>query len=525
MNLNTSKKMGKISPAIIFSFFLLIIFFYTVWLRNDFFGIVSDWHHQFLSSSTLQFALNWYREGILNLKFGMFEFPASIEFPTLADRSLYISYPPGTVIPFYFLCKLLNQEPSGPILMAFNLFNHFACAWILGFFTLKMTKKLWLAIFCGALYLLWPSTLYWQQNVFFSDQAIILPFLIVWFCEFFSEQKTKFLFWLQLTAIFYGALTDWFFVSVVVILCIHRYLKIKNVKQWLKNIAPILSVCIFAAILFLTQLYLLGGFEKIYQKFLDRTAISDHGKENAKIFWKDFWLNYLGKQYGYGALIFFLTIFFFAFKELWRNKIISAVGFLSFTILLHSFLLRNHTAVHDFSALKFAPVISLFPLFWFLMKEQVKRGIFLGVTILFILNVGFAHSRWHKMFVRPYSNFLPEMEMIKATATYADMIYTPHTSIMSQPWRSMKLIRRIKNFSDIDGLVPGARINLLLIRLKSCEEFFDDFSSYASQNGIQFNENARGSRLYIMSRETYHEVLKTSFKDRKMCKLVSDEIY
>lgn len=525
MNIKSQNLSGKFSPTKIFSFLLLIIFFYTVILRRPFFGIVADWHHQFLSSSSLQFAINWFREGILNLKFGMFEFPASIEFPTLAQRSLYISYPPGAVLPLFVISKILNTEPNGSILMAYNLMNHFLCAWILGFLALRISKKLWVSLFCAGSYLLWPSTLYWQQNVFFSDQAIILPFLIVWICEFDQSQKGKLLGALQFFAIFYGVLTDWFFVSVVIILLFHRYQKVKNLKRWIQENYPIVLTCLFAATLFLSQLYLLGGFEKIYQKFLDRTAMSEHGKTHASSFWKDFWLGYLGKQYGYASLLFFLTLIILAFKQLFKEKTIGYFSFISFSILLHTFLLRNHSAVHDFSVLKFAPLISLFPLVWYELKTKLSKKIFITGIVLFSLNLTYAHSRWHKMFVRPYSNYLPEMEMIKATSTFADMVFTPHTSIMSQPWRSMKLIRQISTLSDVGGLVPQARVNLLLIRLKSCEEFFDDFSNYCQSNGISFNENTRGSRVYIMTQEQFRELLKTEFRDRKICKIVTDDIY
>jgi hypothetical protein len=452
----------------------------------------------------------------------MFELPLSIDSATFETRNLYISYPPGCVLPIFLISKLLNIEPNAHILMSYNLFNQLACSLILTLMSFKLTRITWLAILTGSAYLLWPSTLYWQQNVFFSDQAIILPFLIVWYCEFSENKWAK---KLQLFFIFYGALTDWFFVSVVSIIVIFRFFNFKyDFKKTFKSILPILIIVAIAALLFLAQIYSLNGFSKIYQKFLDRTAISTEGSEKAGVFWKQFWLGYLSKQFGYIALLFFVGGFITVFTFFKKNQIFQVIGFIACSILLHSFLLRNHTAVHDFSALKFASFISLIPILYPFFKENWKRPILFFVSFLFIANLALSHWRWHKMFVMNYSNYYPEKILVKEHTEFQDMVFNPHISESTQPWRSMKVLKQVNDFHQIQP-ISGARINLLIIRRPHCQDFFDKFSEYANKESITFFTNSRQSRLYQFSIQDLEKMKLTFSADQKFCQYLTDEIF
>jgi hypothetical protein len=142
-----NKPKNETIKNIICAFLLFIIaigiFKYTVRIREPWFGTLSLRLHQRASGSTLKFSKNWYREGLLDLKFGMIENPKSVEFPTLLSREPYTSYPPGAILPIYIISKLRRHEPTPSLLMKYNLLNHLFIAFFLSliiFFFLVQLK-------------------------------------------------------------------------------------------------------------------------------------------------------------------------------------------------------------------------------------------------------------------------------------------------------------------------------------------------------------------------------------------------
>lgn len=212
----------------------LVVFEYTVEIREPWFGELSGsvdhengHHHQWLTGSTLIFSINWYREGPLNTKFAMIENPKSIEFPTLDSRRLYTSYFPLSILPIYIISLIVGHEPTPAIIMDYNLLNHFLIAFFLSmiiFFFLRQLKIDLLNSFLFSIIpilmeLLLPAPLYWLQNVYFADQAVILPFVICIFLEVLRDSVNnanhlKIVNILQNVILFLGFLTDWLFVFI-----------------------------------------------------------------------------------------------------------------------------------------------------------------------------------------------------------------------------------------------------------------------------------------------------------------------
>lgn len=81
--------------------FLLILglFATSVQLRAPWRGELGLRHHQWLTASTLLFSKNWYREGVVPLRMMMLKEPRSGEAQSIAERSPYVSFPPGAVCP------------------------------------------------------------------------------------------------------------------------------------------------------------------------------------------------------------------------------------------------------------------------------------------------------------------------------------------------------------------------------------------------------------------------------------------
>ena len=197
MKQRLNEKTGAFIAIILLLVITLVIFQYTVEIREPWFAELSSNnnhtidHHEWLTGSTIKFAKNWYNEGPLNLKFAMLEDPKSVEFLTLSSRSPYTSYPPGTILPIYISSELLGQEPSPGLVMGYDLLNHFLVSFFLCLMILFLLRNQLRFDIINSFYfiipilieLLLPGPLYWFQNAFFSDQAVILPFVVYVFLE------------------------------------------------------------------------------------------------------------------------------------------------------------------------------------------------------------------------------------------------------------------------------------------------------------------------------------------------------
>ena len=187
-------KPKKLNKNIFFLSLLIVInvalFKYSVTIRKPWFGILASsphdptGHHQWLTGSTIVFTNNWLEEGPLKLKFGLFQNPKSIE--TESNRHPYGSYPPGTIIPIYLLAKLTGQDATPSLVMSYNLATHLLISITLSFTAFYILKKLKVdntqaliaSTFPALIQFLLPHPLYHHQNAYFSDQAIILPYVL-----------------------------------------------------------------------------------------------------------------------------------------------------------------------------------------------------------------------------------------------------------------------------------------------------------------------------------------------------------
>ncbi len=119
--------------------------------------------------------------------------------------------------------------------MNYDLLNHFLVAFFLSmiiFFFLRQLKIDLLNSFLFSIIpvfmeLLLPAPLYWFQNAFFSDQAVILPFVLYIFLEVVrtdvsSKNHFRLLNMIQNIVLFIGFLTDWFFVFIALTVYIKR---------------------------------------------------------------------------------------------------------------------------------------------------------------------------------------------------------------------------------------------------------------------------------------------------------------
>ena len=165
---------------------------------------------------------NWWVNGALDMWFALPYSPLSVETPTLADVTLYQSWPPGAYIPIYLLALLLGIEPNVPLVNWFNAFNHGIIAMAMAFtaFNIARASKLHV-VACGliAVGVAFP-VLYPRGPVFFFSQiydftTAVLSYLAAFFLleslsyVVKSPRDRKLLFAVQLLVIYLAFFVDW----------------------------------------------------------------------------------------------------------------------------------------------------------------------------------------------------------------------------------------------------------------------------------------------------------------------------
>lgn len=360
----------KIFPFLIIISINIILFKYSLYLRKDNFGKLYGGDHHFLTGSTIKFTKNWYYEGPKNIYFAMLENPKSIEFKTLQDRLPYVSYPPGAIIPIYLISIILKQEPSTNIVMSYNLFNHFFISLTLSLISYFLIRSLNISNFFSVFFSLIPIILslftvgpfYFLQNIYFSDQAVILPILLVILLEIINDKyKKSYINYIQFIFLTYATFTDWYAYFLILGLLIKKIFIDKNYK-------PIFLLVISGLIpifFLIWQILKLQAFSILIERFITRTGFGNT-LDDKKSFFITFWLSHFRINFGeIGVFLFFnsviyLCLLFYFFKI--KNKIFFYyLSLFLFLPLVQIYFFKNHSIVHDFSTLKFILPISLIP--------------------------------------------------------------------------------------------------------------------------------------------------------------------
>lgn len=498
----------------IFLLFIItsLLFQYTVGIREPWMGKINEENNQWLTGSTLKFSTNWYVENPLNLKFTMLENPKSIEFSTLSSRVLYTSYPPGTVIPIYILSKIVGHKPTLTLIMKYNLFNQFLIAFLLSlivFFTflqlkLDIRSAFIFSIIPILLELTLPGPLYWHQNVFFSDQAIILPFVSFIFLEIIRTNYAKnkraltTLSIIQAIIMFYGILTDWLFVFIALTVYIKRIFSKEmfreiNIREFLTKSIIYWFPGIISITLFIIQIYSLNYINSTIEKGLFRTGISPEGSSEITNFIGQMQIKFFND---YGSLItyiFFIsliicliisiliTIKYLKDRKIEDNikkilKILYTTGLLAIPCFLQILIFKNHSFVHPFSVLKFSVPIAIIPfvftplILYLILKDLKFNKINLklpNINYLFILSLlslvlvsGILIYEHY-----PNTNYFPKINnsdailghSIHKNTKYNDIVFSPDLEVPMNPPQvlsySMKRVYKINSPEEIKEML------------------------------------------------------------------------
>lgn len=470
-----------------------LLFAWSVQLRQPWFGQLSREGHQWLTGSTMKFVQNWLKDDPWKIRFMQLENPASIELPTLLDREPYVSYPSGTIIPVYLASYIRGHRVGTGVVMGINLLNQLGIALILSITTFlllreRKVKLLWtiaLSILPGAIYTFLPGNMYWHQNVYYSDQAVILPF-IGFIClevlRFEPAAKNKRIFdLLQGFVALYGASVDYLFLVMgFVVLCKRLILGQFDFKKrgWLGRLAIFGLPFLAGPAFFVYQLAWSGTFGKLKDMFFYRTALSEAGVERmGGNFFQKVWGSHLDWSYGQlGRYVLWVSILVFIAISLYyllilrkketdrgiRNLIVFA-GLVLIPCLLQTYALRNHSFVHSFSVLKYSVFMAVFPFVLLPVivdsfkifnhsEEKVMRtalytrAVLYAVLFLLVVTPGYVDR-----FYAP-SGFDLEI-FINDHTGYEEIVFSPGFEIKSLPPQplamSEKLVHKYECLSEV----------------------------------------------------------------------------
>lgn len=368
------------------------LFSYTVRLRRPWFGTTGTLDAG-LTAGTLLVSKQWYREGMLRLRAGVYCNPRSIEFPTLASRGIRSSYPPGAVVPLHCFSILVGHEPTISLLMAFNLLNHFLIAVLLSLTVFVLLRQMHygypdafvLSLAPILLELLLPAPFYHHQMGFFPEQAVILLFVLYVFLEVVRDGLTgrrllALLSVLQGLVAFLGILTDWLFAFVALCVYLKRVARGGMGRPFLPFVKRSVAFWFsfgLALLLFAAQLWSLDQFQSLWQRFAVRTGMTSRKPFSLHPYLR-FCEWHMVRGYGKIGVVLLcatliglgLVLAYACLRRIRRkepsenmSRALGLTFMLSMPCFLHLLLLKNHSAhpFHYFAALKFSVPLATVP--------------------------------------------------------------------------------------------------------------------------------------------------------------------
>jgi len=359
-------------------------------------------------------------------------------------EGIYLSYPSFWLVLPYITFKLLNlvhlninlsiQYLEGYNLIINRLIGggivYYLCLEIVGIITgntLTDYKKRLIAFLGLVGWMFTPPVMYWTQNVYFTDQAVLLPiyilFLIALKCKFKFKELSGFHKTLLFMGSFFACGIDWYgWVSVAVILFLvfidellprdrSRFAFYVFLKQYLNSIKFIFLGMVTSGLTFFVQLiYYKDGLRQVLDTFFYRSGVMVLVDYNNLPLKTNFlfrhilshWIPYfpqilqqplyevverplktIDTKLLISLIVFvllsllFLTLLYLSSKKIEDKKIAIYVFFLVFLVpLIQIYFLKQHSFVHNFSAFKmgFPLAISLLVLPATILIELVENN-------------------------------------------------------------------------------------------------------------------------------------------------------
>lgn len=501
--------------ALILLLFTLILFLFSISLRKPWRGILSEGGHQWVTGHSLLISRQWFIEGPVKFKFGLPWNPRSVEFSDINSRGIYSSFPSGMIWPIYLISKILNHQPNVAIIMWYNLLNHFLVAFILSYISyiilskngISRYKSLFFSIIVSVITLFSPGPFYWFQNTYFTQEAVILPFCLIILLETFKTYQGKNIRTINLIEsliLFYALYTDWLAVFIVSVLIANQiFFVVQKKKELLINTLHITIPSLVFILLFTYQTLSLSSISVLMDKFLFRTASNNQGEAYVTNFFNQFWKGHALESFGYVNLLFLLIliiIFIYSINKFFINKnnikyninFLTLVNLILIPCFLEIYILKNHSAIHNFTALKLVIPISLsIPLILVFIKNRLKYNLLdtsigglyflnknkkyqIEVPVLFIIMLIYGafiikNPGKYNYFQKPNYLFNDISEFIKSNTNENDIVFSPNYQIPVLPPQrlslSLKRVYLIENENQIQEVVKSINSNNIIVNI------------------------------------------------------------
>ena len=453
---------------------------------------------------------NWLIDGIINDNFVMYEDFASVEFENNNDRCLYVSYPPGSLIPLYFVAKIIGEkEVSIGFVKRFVQFEYYLSIFILGLLFYICLKYLeiksrlliiFLPVILSSLWAFLPFNVYYMKNVYFADEAGILLSIIFFLIEIvlYNKQQKEWGIPLQILSsivLFAGILTDYYFFCIAfiaiwfrIITSFQDYPEKPVLYKLFSNTWALIVSTIIAVSLFIIQILSIDyGLRWLAVTFRVRTG---NGTELGGI-------ETLIQHFGNGFTILFIpilvfvTIFCVIFPFIRNNyskekqMIIRWLSIIILSAVLHTIILRQHSIMHEFSMLKYnlVFVFIIFTFIYWIYINYINKAVvsikkYSGIILTFIIFLMLFCFASLKSYDQKFYNSRTWIEdhsiakFIREKTSYNDVVYSPDYEISCDPKYSHELAiskKRIYQVSRINeipvnNLPDHAIINILISR-------------------------------------------------------------
>ncbi len=340
--------------------------------------------HSWLSAATIKYVNQWLEEGALHNHFTCYESFPSVEFQSYDARTPYISYPTGSTFLVFAAAKILGKVHIGiSFLKKYQLllylaealfFSVFLYCWLTDFEVKERVKAA--VVYVTVLsWILLPVNVWYLANVYFADQAVIFFVMLFLLCEYIShrrisDRQRKIANGWKILVIYCGSMTDYYFwilVFLAFICHLFRQILLKHdlgmiVKSALLYICPV----VLAIGTFVWQISYTNDWLNILKhKFLSRTGDMDH-------VWKTIFDNFCSTMadnkmergiaiLGIEIFILILLVFYFhkmgKWKELFIKNEYSIVMIGLAAPFLQIIVLKQHSAIHEFSMIKMGWVL------------------------------------------------------------------------------------------------------------------------------------------------------------------------
>ncbi|WP_029323742.1 hypothetical protein [Butyrivibrio sp. AE3004] len=338
------------------------------------------------SASTIKYVNIWLEEGAASMHFTACENYASVEFQSFNDRIPFISYPSGHIV-LVFLCAKL----TGKSMINISFVKHlqmilFAIESLLfsGFIFVLLWKhkigsylvRTLISVSTVVLWMLLPVNAWYLPNVFFTDQSVIFYVMIFLFLELLmsipaiKEHKYVSLAFriLHFFTIYAGILTDYYFWILAFFVFVMRIIGLILEKRDLKTIVNAglsyaVPVCFAVATFFIQLQFVDGWLETLKYKLKFRTGSDDSLSAIISRLVENFTSAFTQEQRSFMLYLclFQLITIVIAFltlkkgsrvKTLFTNSDIALIIASYFAVAFQIIMLKNHSAVHEFSMMK-----------------------------------------------------------------------------------------------------------------------------------------------------------------------------